>query len=167
MSQAFSCLSHPAAEESSEEPLLSLPSSVSAGAEVEAYVTTGLSADGVFWAQVEGGREHTAMLKRLQEVVGETKGLYTPVFFSPGDLCTAQFSEDNLWYRARVESIQGERVSGGREGGGGRGGRERGGRGGEWEGRGVGGEGEGKEGGGGGEGERGKGKLREMVEGVR
>ena len=93
--------------------MLSLPSSVSAGAEVEAYVTTGLSADGVFWAQVEGGREHTAMLKRLQEVVGETKGLYTPVFFSPGDLCTAQFSEDNLWYRARVESIQGEKVSGG------------------------------------------------------
>lgn len=110
-----SLLSHPAAEESSEDPLVSLPSSVSAGAEVEAYVTTGLSADGAFWAQVEGGREHTAMLKRLQEVVGETKGLYTPVFFSPGDLCTAQFSEDNLWYRARVESIQGERVSGGRD----------------------------------------------------
>ena len=110
-----SIVSHPVGENladvSAEEPLLSLPSFVTAGAEVEAYVTTGLSSDGGFWAQVEGSKEHTAMLKRLQEVVGETKGLYTPVFFSPGDLCTAQFSEDNFWYRGRVESIQGEMVS--------------------------------------------------------
>ena len=118
-----STVCHPVGENlgdvSAEEPLQSLPSFVTVGAEVEAYVTTDLSSDGLFWAQVEGSREHTTMLKRLQEVVGETKGLYTPVFFSPGDLCTAQFSEDNLWYRARVESIQGEMVSGGRGGEGG------------------------------------------------
>lgn len=86
---------------------------------MEAYVTTSLSADGVFWAQLlEGGREYDVLSERLQEVVAEMKGLYTPVFYSPGDICAAMFSGDQLWYRARVERVQGGKVSVIRGGGG-------------------------------------------------
>ena len=40
-------------------------------------------------------REHAAL-----------KGQYTPQFFVPGDLCMAVFSEDEMWYRARVEAVK-------------------------------------------------------------
>ena len=99
---------HPVEKNISEEEVFLLPHSLNAGTEVEAYVTTSLSSDGVFWAQVEGGEEYVAMMERLQEVVGE---MSTPVLFRPGILCAALF-KDNLWYRARVESLQGEMVSG-------------------------------------------------------
>lgn len=105
---------------SPKELMFNLPPSIRPGGEVEAYVTTSLSADGVFWAQLlEGGREYDALSERLQEVVAEMKGLYTPVFYSPGDICAAMFSGDQLWYRARVERVQGGKVSvivGGRRG---------------------------------------------------
>ena len=32
-----------------------------------------------------------------------TKGLYTPMFFEPGDFCMAVYSEDEQWYRGRIE----------------------------------------------------------------
>ena len=85
-----------------------LPHSLNAGTDVEAYITTSLSSDGVFWPQIEGSEEYDAMMERLQEVVGE---MSIPVLFRPGTLCAALF-KDNLWYRARVESLQGEMVSG-------------------------------------------------------
>ena len=97
---------------SPKELMFNLPPSIRPGGEVEAYVTTSLSADGVFWAQLlEGGWEYDALSERLQEVVAEMKGLYTPVFYSPGDICAAMFSGDQLWYRARVERVQGGKVS--------------------------------------------------------
>ena len=38
----------------------------------------------------------------------------TPIFFNPGDLCAAQFSEDSCWYRAKVEeTVEGEVSLGG------------------------------------------------------
>ena len=95
---------HSADKNSLEEVL-----SVNAGPEVEAYVTTTLSSEGKFWVQLEGGDEYTTMMKGLQDAVGE---MSTSTHFSPGVLCAALFSEDNLWYRAQVESRQGEMVSG-------------------------------------------------------
>lgn len=49
------------------------------------------------------------MVEELQRCCREEPP--TPVFFSPGDVCVAQFSEDNGWYRARVEEVVGNKVS--------------------------------------------------------
>ena len=35
-------------------------------------------------------------------------GAYTP---KKGDLCAARFPDDGLWYRARVDKIQGSQIS--------------------------------------------------------
>lgn len=43
------------------------------------------------------------MVEELQRCCREEPP--TPVFFSQGDVCAAQFSEDECWYRARVEKI--------------------------------------------------------------
>ena len=43
------------------------------------------------------------MVEELQKCCREEPP--TPIFFNPGDLCAAQFSEDSCWYRAKVEEI--------------------------------------------------------------
>ena len=43
------------------------------------------------------------MVEELQKSCREEPP--TPIFFNPGDLCAAQFSEDSCWYRAKVEEI--------------------------------------------------------------
>lgn len=35
-------------------------------------------------------------------------GAYTP---KKGDLCAARFHDDGLWYRARIDKIQGSQIS--------------------------------------------------------
>ena len=83
--------------------------SIYSGKDMGAYVTTDLSSKGTFWVQVEGRGQQTAMFQRLQDVA-EGMHVFTAIF-RPGNLVAARFSEDNLWYRVQVESIQGEMVS--------------------------------------------------------
>ena len=106
---------------------------VTAGCRLSVVVTTGLSADGTFWSQLDleekegegegggggggGGERRTPMAdlyQRLQEDLHESleKGgeVFTPAFFSAGDVCAACFSEDKLWYRARIEQACPETV---------------------------------------------------------
>ena len=68
-------------------------------------MTTPLSPDGSFWIQLAAAeqREFQSMVEELQKCCREEPP--TPVFFNPGDLCAAQFSEDSCWYRAKVEEI--------------------------------------------------------------
>ena len=73
---------------------------------MEVYVTTPLSPTGSFWVQLacEAEREEFhSMVEDLQRCCQEEPP--TPVFFNPGDFCAARFSEDECWYRAKVEEI--------------------------------------------------------------
>ena len=69
------------------------------------FVTTPISEDGTFYAQLTSAEEplFVEMVDRLQKFC--TEQYPTPVFFNRGDLCAAQFSEDECWYRAHVEDI--------------------------------------------------------------
>ena len=69
---------------------------------MDIYITTGLSPDGSFWAQPPTTPEYDAMMERLQDL---EKDILTPIFFNAGDLCAAIYSEDDYWYRARVEDV--------------------------------------------------------------
>lgn len=83
------------------------------GAEVEVFVTTSLSEDGSFWAQLslEDPAAYDDLAERLEERLSVMKEVMTPVFFNVGDLCAGLFSEDGSWYRARVISVNDGRVS--------------------------------------------------------
>ena len=48
--------------------------------------------------------DNHALLSILYRSYSASKGLYTPLFFSPGDYCTAIYSEDEQWYRGRIEA---------------------------------------------------------------
>ena len=73
------------------------------GAELEVYVTTSLSPDGTFWAQLSlDDPSYDAMVEELKLKLSESRDIMTPVFFNAGDLCAGVFSEDESWYRARV-----------------------------------------------------------------
>lgn len=76
------------------------------------YVTTPLSPDGSFWVQLLSSElsQFQDMVESLQRLCGEEPP--TPIFFSPGDICAAQFSEDGCWYRAKVEEIIKDEASG-------------------------------------------------------
>lgn len=81
------------------------------GACLAVYVTTGLTEDGSFWAQLadEDGKPYNALMEDLQSFA-ESEGLPSPAFLNPGDYCAAVYSEDGQWYRARVESSTGRSV---------------------------------------------------------
>lgn len=81
-------------------------------------MTTPLLTDGSFWVQLASAElaEFQQMVEQLQRSCQEEPP--TPVFFSPGDICAAQFSEDSCWYRARVEGITEGEVGEEGEGGG-------------------------------------------------
>ena len=77
------------------------------GAELEVYVTTSLSPDGVFWVQLSlDDPGYDAMADELRLKLSESRDIMTPVFFNAGDLCAGVFSEDDSWYRARVISAK-------------------------------------------------------------
>lgn len=72
-------------------------------------MTTGLTEDGSFWAQLanEDGKPYDALMEDLQ-AFAESEGLPSPAFLNPGDYCAAVYSEDGQWYRAQVESSTGQ-----------------------------------------------------------
>ena len=73
------------------------------GAELDVYVTTSLSPDGSFWAQLSlEDPSYDAMAEELKMKLSESRDIMTPVFFNAGDLCAGLYSEDDNWYRARV-----------------------------------------------------------------
>lgn len=90
---------------------LNLACCVLIGDAVDVYVTTPLSSSGSFWVQLASAEEaeFLEMVERLQKYCHEEPP--TPVFFSPGDICAAQFSDDSCWYRAKVEGITMDKVS--------------------------------------------------------
>ena len=83
------------------------------GSELTLFVTTDLDTDGSFWAHQEATPPYEALFEQLQDRTSEIKDQYTPVFFTEGNLCTAQFSEDDSWYRGRIEGSKDQEVRGG------------------------------------------------------
>ena len=65
------------------------------GAELEVYVTTSLSPDGTFWAQLSlDDPSYNSRAGELKLKLSESGDIMTPVFFNAGDLCAGMFSED-------------------------------------------------------------------------
>lgn len=67
--------------------------------------------DGSFWLQMAYTEEppFVKMVENLQAICQDEPP--TPVFLSTGQVCAAQFSEDRLWYRGKVEDIVKNKVS--------------------------------------------------------
>ena len=86
------------------------------GEKLEIYVTTPLSPDGSFWVQQASAEESefVQMVERLQKEYEDSPP--SPFFFSPGNICAAQFSEDHCWYRSRVEGVVKDKVGRGQGG---------------------------------------------------
>jgi staphylococcal nuclease domain-containing protein 1 len=74
----------------------------------ENVVVTEVTADLHFFAQhADNGPKLEALMKKLRQdfqVAPPVAGAYNP---KRNDLCAAKFSEDEEWYRARVERVQG------------------------------------------------------------
>ena len=82
------------------------------GEKYDVFITTPLSVDGTFNVQLSSaeGPAFTQMTEQLQQHCKEQ--MPSATVFGIGDVCAAQFSEDECWYRARVEQRDGEQVSG-------------------------------------------------------
>lgn len=83
---------------------------LSLGAKLNVEVTSELSQRGQFWCQIlfpeEEDGAYTRLQNELQSIPTRGEGdLYTPVFYSEGETCAACFSDDEEWYRARIEKI--------------------------------------------------------------
>lgn len=78
----------------------------------EKVVVTEITSELHFFAQHtdQGAKLETLMSKLRKEFQTSPplSGAYTP---KRNDLCAAQFSEDNEWYRARVEKVQGQNAT--------------------------------------------------------
>ncbi|CAI8039033.1 Tudor domain-containing protein 1 [Geodia barretti] len=99
-----------AGEDEVVEAVENIHPSVKIGVRLEVEIVTELSAEGSFWCQLVLSSEIGASYDRLQETlqVGAGRGdneAFTPVFYHEGELCTARFSEDEDWYRARIERV--------------------------------------------------------------
>lgn len=78
----------------------------------EKVVVTEVTPEMHFYAQHtdQGAKLETLMAKLRKEFQDSPplSGAFTP---KRGELCAAQFSEDNEWYRAKVEKVQGQNVT--------------------------------------------------------
>ncbi|XP_037045449.1 staphylococcal nuclease domain-containing protein 1 [Bradysia coprophila] len=78
----------------------------------EKVLVTEIVSDLKFFAQhTEQGAKLESLMAKLRQdfqVSPPITGAYTP---KRGDLCAAQFSEDNEWYRAKIEKVQGTNIS--------------------------------------------------------
>jgi len=78
----------------------------------EKVVVTEITPELNFYAQhVDKGGDLESLMAKLRKEFQDSPplaGAYTP---KRNDLCAAQFSEDNQWYRAKVEKVQGQNVT--------------------------------------------------------
>ena len=78
----------------------------------EKVIVTEVTPELHFFAQhTDNGAKLESLLSKLRqelEVSPPLPGSYTP---KRNDLCAAQFTEDNAWYRAKVERIQGQNAT--------------------------------------------------------
>lgn len=78
----------------------------------EKVILTEITPELHFFVQhTEQGAKLEALMSKLRkefQVSPPLTGSYTP---KRGDLCAAQFSEDNEWYRAKIERIQGQNAT--------------------------------------------------------
>lgn len=77
----------------------------------EKVIVTEVTTDLHFFAQHtdKGANLESLMAKLRQDFqLSPPLGSYTP---KRGDMCAAKFSEDNEWYRAKVEKVQGSNVT--------------------------------------------------------
>lgn len=78
----------------------------------EKVLVTEITPELKFFAQhTEQGAKLESLMAKLRQdfqVSPPITGAYTP---KRGDLCAAQFSEDNEWYRAKIERVAGSNVS--------------------------------------------------------
>lgn len=78
----------------------------------EKIVITEISPELLFYVQqTEQGAKLEALLSKLRQEFQSSpplSGAFTP---KKNDLCAAQFTEDNEWYRARVERVQGSNAT--------------------------------------------------------
>lgn len=78
----------------------------------EKVVVTEVTPELHFYAQhTDQGAKLESLMARLRKEFQDSPplaGAYTP---KRNDLCAAQFSEDNEWYRAKVEKVQGQKAT--------------------------------------------------------
>jgi staphylococcal nuclease domain-containing protein 1 len=78
----------------------------------EKVIITDVSTDLKFFAQhADNGVKLETLMSKLRadfQANSPVAGAYTP---KRGDLCAARFTEDNEWYRAKIEKVQGNNVS--------------------------------------------------------
>lgn len=78
----------------------------------EKVVVTEITSELTFYAQhsSQGAKLETLLAKLRKDLQDSPPlaGAYTP---KRNDLCVAQFSQDNEWYRARVEKVQGQNAT--------------------------------------------------------
>ena len=92
-----------------EKDLRKLPFAPGPGELLEVEVVTELCVDGGFWCQLllpSEGASYDRLQEELQAGTGRGEDeAFTPVFYHEGELCAARFSEDQNWYRARIERV--------------------------------------------------------------
>lgn len=77
----------------------------------EKVIVTEITQDLHFFAQhTDKGANLESLMNKLRQdfQMSPPLGSYTP---KRGDICAAKFSEDNEWYRAKVEKVQGHNVT--------------------------------------------------------
>jgi hypothetical protein len=83
---------------------------VEVGSALKVVVNSPLTVEGMFWCQLALDEIemtlYNTLFENIQSHALTKSGLYTPVFFSPNDLCMGIYYDDSQWYRGCIESIE-------------------------------------------------------------